>query len=92
MSKHKLVFATGNKHKLEEVNLKLESTKFYAEDMKTLGVTEDIPETGATMRENAWQKASYLNTLLCLFKISKSGNLTFLGGFAINLNASMSLF
>ncbi len=60
MNKQTLVFATANLHKLEEVNQKLADTPFIAVAMKTLGVTEDIPETGNTMEENAHQKAQYL--------------------------------
>lgn len=64
MTKHKLVFATGNQHKLEEVNLKLKNTSFFAVAMKDLGIIEDIPETGLTLHENALQKSSYLNQKL----------------------------
>ena len=46
-----LVFATGNQHKLEEVQGLLG---------KDVGITEDIPETAMTLHENALQKARYV--------------------------------
>lgn len=60
MDKQRLIFATGNLHKLHEVNEILSDTSFEAIDMASMGVTEDIPETGITMEENAFQKAQYL--------------------------------
>ncbi|MDA9774635.1 RdgB/HAM1 family non-canonical purine NTP pyrophosphatase [Saprospiraceae bacterium] len=64
MTKKSLVFATGNVHKLDEVNQKLGNTDYLAVAMKDLGVTEDIPETGKSMQENALQKATYLKEKL----------------------------
>lgn len=55
-----MVFATGNLHKLDEVNKKLADTDYVARAMESYGVTEDIPETGDTMDENARQKSAYL--------------------------------
>lgn len=62
--KHELVFATSNKHKLEEVNIILSETSFIAVAMDFYGILEDIPETGYTMKENAWIKADYLKAKL----------------------------
>ncbi|GHV72664.1 non-canonical purine NTP pyrophosphatase [Bacteroidia bacterium] len=54
-----LVFATHNQHKLQEAQSKLlQSAPFVAlVSLDTLGFTEDIPETGDTLQENALQKA-----------------------------------
>ena len=60
MMKKTLVFATGNAHKVEAVNIILGELPFVAVPMKELGVNEDIPETGSTMAENAKQKSDYL--------------------------------
>lgn len=65
MSKKKdLVFATSNAHKVLEVNQILKESAFVAIPMSEKGVHEDIPETGVTMEENAWQKADYLKAKL----------------------------
>lgn len=54
----KLVFATNNPNKLKEVQAKLPHYEIVS--LKELGVTEDIPETGDTLEENALIKARYL--------------------------------
>lgn len=55
----KIVFATNNKHKLDEVrNILGES--FEVVSLSEIGCTEDIPETGNTLKENAQQKAEYI--------------------------------
>ena len=54
----KLLFATNNSNKLKEVQAKL--PHFEIVSLKELGVTEDIPETGDTLEENALIKARYL--------------------------------
>lgn len=64
--KKDLVFATGNAHKVLEVNQILEESVFRAVPMSEKGIIEDIPETGLTMEENAWQKADYLKDKLGL--------------------------
>lgn len=54
-----LVFATGNKHKLEEVKRMFpEGTALLS--LADIGVTEDIPEPFDTMEENAFAKVDYL--------------------------------
>lgn len=55
----KLVFATNNKHKLEEVQLML-GDQFELLGLNAIGCTEDIPETSATLEGNASQKARYV--------------------------------
>ncbi len=48
----KIVFATNNKHKLEEVRNIL-SPNFEVLSLEDIGYFEDIPETGTTLSENA---------------------------------------
>ena len=55
----KIVFATNNAHKLSEVRAVL-GEGFELVTLKEVGITEDIPETGATLEENASQKARYV--------------------------------
>ena len=55
----KIVFATNNQHKLSEVKA-VAGDKFEIVTLREVGITEDIPETGATLDENASQKARYV--------------------------------
>ena len=55
----KILFATGNSGKLREASEILgEGFELVTPDQ--LGITEDIPETGQTLRANSLQKAQYL--------------------------------
>ena len=54
-----LVFATNNAHKLDEVRQIL-GDRFTVHSLKEIGCTEDIPETGDTVQDNALQKARYV--------------------------------
>lgn len=54
-----LVIATHNKHKLEEIQ-KVLGDKIKIVSLRDLGCNEDIPETGTTLKENAYQKAKYV--------------------------------
>ncbi|RXF67899.1 non-canonical purine NTP diphosphatase [Arcticibacter tournemirensis] len=54
-----LIFATNNKHKLEEVQA-LTGNRFKLKTLEEIGCFDDIPETGHTFRENASQKSHYL--------------------------------
>jgi XTP/dITP diphosphohydrolase len=54
----KIVFATGNPNKLKEINAAIKSFKIVG--LKDLGINEEIPETGITLKENALQKAKYV--------------------------------
>lgn len=54
-----LVFATNNKHKLEEVQA-LIGDKFRLKTLGEIGCLDEIPETGTTFRENASQKSHYI--------------------------------
>ena len=55
----KIVFATNNAHKLDEVRNIL-GADFEVVSLAEIGCTEDIPETGNTLKENAQQKAEYI--------------------------------
>ena len=55
----KMVFATGNAHKLHEAG-EILSDLCELVMPSALGLTEDIPETGETLEENSLQKARYL--------------------------------
>ena len=55
----KIVFATNNKHKLEEIKDIL-GKDFEIVSLAEIGCHEDIPETGLTREENARQKSTYI--------------------------------
>ncbi|MEG0647913.1 MAG: non-canonical purine NTP pyrophosphatase, partial [Bacteroides sp.] len=57
--KKKLVFATNNAHKLEEVTAILGS-KIELLCLKDIGCEVDIPETADTLEGNAMLKAAYI--------------------------------
>lgn len=56
----KIVFATNNLHKLEEVGAVL-GPDFELVTPREVGITEDIPEDSPTLEGNALQKARYLH-------------------------------
>lgn len=55
----KLVFATGNPGKLREA-AEILGEGFELVTPAEVGITEEIPETGATLRANSRQKADYI--------------------------------
>ena len=55
----KIVFATGNLGKLREAS-EILGEGFELVPLTEVGITEDIPETGETLRENSLQKARYV--------------------------------
>ena len=55
----KLTFATGNSGKLREAS-EILGEGFELVSLAEAGITEDIPETGNTLRANSIQKARYL--------------------------------
>ena len=55
----KMVFATGNSGKLREAS-EILGEGFELVSLAEVGITEDIPETGNTLRANSLQKAQYL--------------------------------
>lgn len=56
----KIVFATNNKNKLAEIR-EILGDKFNIVSLTDIGCHDDIPETGATLEQNAMQKAEYVN-------------------------------
>lgn len=54
-----LVFATNNRHKLEEVQAVI-GPGVRLRTLEEIGCYDDIPETGHTFEENAGQKSRYL--------------------------------
>ena len=55
----KLVFASNNKHKLEEM-AHIAGSAFQIVSLKDIGCTDEIPETQPTIEGNALQKARYI--------------------------------
>lgn len=55
----KIVFATGNKGKLREA-ADILGPEFELVTPADMGIFEDIPETGDTLKDNSIQKAEYL--------------------------------
>ena len=58
MKVKKLVFATRNSNKLREIKHAINGFEIIG--LKSLGITEEIPETGDTLKVNALQKAKYV--------------------------------
>ena len=56
----KLVFATNNKHKLEEIRHILNRSDIEIVSLNDIGFDEEIPETAETLEGNALQKARYI--------------------------------
>jgi XTP/dITP diphosphohydrolase len=54
-----LVFATNNKHKLEEIRHAL-GIQFKISGLSEIGITDEIPEPYDTLEENALQKVKYI--------------------------------
>ena len=55
----KIVFATNNQHKLDEIRSIL-GNNYEILSLADIDCHEEIPETGHTLEENAWQKAQYI--------------------------------
>ena len=55
----KIVFATGNVHKLREAQ-EILGEGYELVTPASLGITEEIPETGDTLEANSLQKAEFL--------------------------------
>ena len=56
---NKIIFSTNNQHKLAEVQSAL-GDKIELVTLKEVGITEDIPENGATLEDNASIKSGYV--------------------------------
>ena len=65
MNKTQILFATNNEHKVSEINdiLDKNGAKIELITMKALGISEDIPETGSSLEENALIKCKFLHNL-----------------------------
>lgn len=55
----KIVFATNNQNKLQEIR-EILGAEFEIVSLADIGCHDDIPETGSTLEENALQKARYV--------------------------------
>jgi XTP/dITP diphosphohydrolase len=62
MMKPLIYLATQNSHKVDEIK-DLLGDLFDIRTVYELGLVEDIPETGQTLHENSFQKASYIAEL-----------------------------
>ncbi len=60
MKKQKLVFATNNPHKLNEIS-NIEDLNVEIVSLKDIGFNEEIPEDFDTLQENALQKARIIH-------------------------------
>ena len=58
-----IIFVTHNKHKSEEIK-NIIGNSFEIKNLSDINITEEIPETGNTVKENALQKAKYLHDKL----------------------------
>ena len=58
-----IIFVTHNKHKSEEIK-NIIGNSFEIKNLSDINITEEIPETGNTLKENALQKAKYLQSLV----------------------------
>ena len=55
-----MIFASANRHKLEEVGKVIDTSKYSLKNLKDVGIVEDIVEDGSTLEENALIKARYV--------------------------------
>lgn len=76
-----IIFATQNKSKIREAS-EILGPGFELHTPSEFGVTEDIPETGDTFRDNSLQKALYLyeRTGRCCFSDDSGLEVDALGG------------
>jgi XTP/dITP diphosphohydrolase len=58
-----LVFASSNPNKIREINALIPSS-FTVVGLKDVGIEEEIPEPGATIKENSFLKAQYVHEFL----------------------------
>ena len=56
----KICFASNNPKKWEEISSKLAGSPVEIVPLSRTGITEELPETGHTFVDNAFQKARYL--------------------------------
>ena len=58
-----LVFASSNKNKINEINSLIGQT-FLVKGLEDIGITEEIPEPGTSIKENSFLKADYVRNFL----------------------------
>ena len=58
-----IVFASANKNKIQEISALIPST-YKLVSLEDIGITEDIPETGLTIKDNSEIKARYVAEVL----------------------------
>jgi XTP/dITP diphosphohydrolase len=58
-----LVFASSNTNKIREISALL-PPEINLSGLRDIGLTEEIPETGITIKENAFLKADYVKKIL----------------------------
>ena len=63
-----IVFASANKHKIQEISALIPST-YKLLSLEDIGITEDIPETGLTIKDNSEIKARYVAEVLIKKKL-----------------------
>lgn len=61
---NRIIFATGNQHKMEEIHMILSDIGIPVYSMKEVGIDIDIEENGSTFEENAMIKAKAISDLL----------------------------
>jgi XTP/dITP diphosphohydrolase len=59
---HTLIFATNNRHKVEEVRSSLAGL-FRIVSLQEAGIDQEIPEPHDTLEENAFEKSSFIHRL-----------------------------
>ena len=55
----KIIFASANKNKIKEIKALLPES-FELLGLEDIGITEDIPEPGTSIKENSFLKAQYV--------------------------------
>ena len=63
-----IVFASANKNKIQEISALIPST-YKLVSLEDIGITEDIPETGLTIKDNSEIKARYVAEVLIKKKL-----------------------
>lgn len=58
-----IYFASSNEHKTKEIQ-DLLGASYHVENLTTLGLALDVPETGTSFKENAYIKAKFLHDLI----------------------------
>jgi XTP/dITP diphosphohydrolase len=59
----KIVFASSNQNKIREINSLMPPT-YTVIGLKDIGLTEEIPEPGTSIKENSFLKAKYVSDFL----------------------------